>query len=441
MSVETFPEPVVCPACTGVAVAHERVSVEYRDLPAFGRPVRLVWRKRRYRCPHPGCDLRSWTETRDELVARCLLTRRAAIECCIQVGINARPVAQMARELGVSWHTVMDAVTEIGEPLVDDPARVGDVAMLGIDETTWLKANRHHSTRFATSLVDLHTRRIIDVIPGNASSDVAKWLDAQPPAWLNGIAVVATDLAESYRHALDGRIEHAIRVADPFHVVRVGNRCLDLVRRRVQSTTLGHRGRARDPLYRIRKLLSKAADPRRPGPGPDAATTAPWRPGGWGDGCLVRKGIRDIYLTEDPATAEIPIDKAIEGCRTDPVTEIRSLGRTLTRWRSQILAHHLTGASNDPPRPPTCSSTRSSALATASGTSRTTGCGSCVARRLGLLGFPKRPPTPPMRDQPPPTEMRHRNDDFRAGRTVVAVLQAPRLGWPAPTWWPAAPRN
>lgn len=72
--------------------------------------------------------------------------------------------------------------------------------------------------------------------------------------------MVATDLAESFRRALDGRLEHAIRVADPFHVVRVANRCLDLVRRRVQNQTLGHRGRKPDPLYRVRKLMLKAAE-------------------------------------------------------------------------------------------------------------------------------------------------------------------------------------
>jgi transposase len=59
--------------------------------------------------------------------------------------------------------------------------------------------------------------------------------------------VIATDLAESYRSALAGRLEHAIRVADPFHVIRVANRCLDVVRRRVQNQTLGHRGRKPDP--------------------------------------------------------------------------------------------------------------------------------------------------------------------------------------------------
>jgi len=35
--------------------------VELADLPAFGRPARLVWCKHRWRCLNPGCSVRSWT--------------------------------------------------------------------------------------------------------------------------------------------------------------------------------------------------------------------------------------------------------------------------------------------------------------------------------------------------------------------------------------------
>ena len=52
----------------------------------------------------------------------------------------------------------------------------------------------------------------------------------------------------------------ARQVADPFHVVRLGNDALNEVRRRVQNRTLGHRGRNHDPLYRARKLLVSASE-------------------------------------------------------------------------------------------------------------------------------------------------------------------------------------
>ena len=88
----------------------------------------------------------------------------------------------------------------------------------------------------------------------------ARWCASTDEDWLRGIKVVATDLAESYRAGLSPHLDHAVRVADPFHVVRVANRCLDTVRRRVQNDLLGHRGRKNDPLYRIRKLLLSGAE-------------------------------------------------------------------------------------------------------------------------------------------------------------------------------------
>ena len=348
--IETTRSLVGCPSCGVQAVAHERMEVECRDLPVFGRPTRLVWSKRRWRCVERLCDAKTWTETSPAFSARCLLTRRAGVEACLQVGRNARPVAQLAGELGVCWQTVMAAVREHGQPLVDDPDRVGVVAKLGVDETTYLRATQDHPTLYATGLVDLDERIVIDVVEGNTSNDLGSWLDTQPEPWLAKVRVVATDLAESYRSGLAGRLDHAIRVADPFHVVRVANRCLDKVRRRVQNQTLGHRGRKPDPLYRIRKLMLKGAERLdttgvdrmllgiRAGD-PDEEVLGAW---------LAKESVRDVYLTDDPADAALLLDKAIEGCRLDWVDEIHSLGKTLERWRGEILNHHLTGASNGP---------------------------------------------------------------------------------------------
>ena len=63
---------------------------------------------------------------------------------------------------------------------------------------------------------------------------------------------------------------------------------------------------------------------------------------------LAKESVRDIYLSEDPKVARVLLDKAIVGCQDDDVEEIRSLGATLERWRTEILNHHRTGASNGP---------------------------------------------------------------------------------------------
>jgi transposase len=191
---------------------------------------------------------------------------------------------------------------------------------------------------------------MIDLIEGNTANDVRAWLAGCHDGWLAGIHTVATDLHESYRAGLSPHLAHARRVADPFHVVGVANRCLDNVRRRVQQETLGHRGRKRDPLYRIRKVLLRGAerlDERgnrrmllalRVGDPKDEVL------GAW----LAKESVRDVYLAENPADAATLVDKAIVGCAADDVPEIQALGRTLASLRSEILAHHETGASNGP---------------------------------------------------------------------------------------------
>jgi transposase len=244
----------------------------------------------------------------------------------------------------------MAAVRYYGTPLVEDPARIGDVRALGIDETAFLKANTEHHTKLVTGLVDLEARVLLDMIEGNRAIDVSGWLAQQDAEFLARIQTVACDLHEGYRKGLRPHLDHAVQVADPFHVVAVANRCVDQVRRRVQNEQLGHRGRKDDPLYRIRRVLLTGAERlndrgrERMDLGlrlgdPDDAVLGAW---------LAKEYVRDAYLTEDPALAAVLLDRVITGCLADDVPEIVSLGRTLKRWRAQILAHHTTGASNGP---------------------------------------------------------------------------------------------
>jgi transposase len=270
-----------------------------------------VWVKRRWRCREPRCEAKTWTEHSTHVDAPGVLTRRAGAEACRQVGELARPVSIVAVELGVCWWTVMNAVVEHSIPLVDDPDRIGPVEQLGVDETSFLAANRSHATVYATGLVDLEAKVVIDMVEGNRAADLRRWSAKADPGWLGGIEVVATDLAESFRDGLSPHLHHARRVADPFHVIRAGNRCLDKVRRRVQNKTLGHRGRKRDPLYRIRKLLLSGherldeAGHQRMLLGLRVGDPADEVLGAW----LAEESVRDVYLGEDPAEAAVLLDK------------------------------------------------------------------------------------------------------------------------------------
>lgn len=348
--VESTATVAGCWRCGVRAESQGRMAVAVRDLPCFGRPARLVWVKRRWRCREALCDARTWTETSPGFDTQAVITRRAGAEACRQVGALARSVRSVAAELGVCWWTVMNSVIEHGTPLVDDPDRVGRVRHLGIDETSFLAAKPTSATRYATGLVDLKGRRMIDLFEGNSAADLRRWSAKASPAWLAGIKVVATDLTESYRAGLFPHLVHATRVADPFHVSRAGNRCVDQVRRRVQNETLGHRGRKHDPLFKIRKLMLTGAerlDDRgrermllglRVGDPNDEVL------GAW----LAKESVRDALQAETMPQARLLLRKAIVGCQADDVPEIVTLGNTLQRWAPEILASRRTRASNGP---------------------------------------------------------------------------------------------
>jgi transposase len=100
ITIETDADLVGCARCGVRAEAQDRMPIAIRDLACFGRPARLVWNKRRWRCVEQACDAKTWTEHSEHVDAQAVITRRAGMEACRQVGENARPVSSVANEFG-----------------------------------------------------------------------------------------------------------------------------------------------------------------------------------------------------------------------------------------------------------------------------------------------------------------------------------------------------
>jgi transposase len=100
LTVQTTATVVGCVGCGVRAEAHGRRTARVRDLPAGGRPVVLLWRKRIWRCHEPACGVRTWTERVAAIRSRVVLTERARAEACRRVGKDAHAVTAVARDLG-----------------------------------------------------------------------------------------------------------------------------------------------------------------------------------------------------------------------------------------------------------------------------------------------------------------------------------------------------
>ena len=345
------PRPL-CGECGGRVWSKGDRPVGLVDLPVFGRPVRLWWRKHRWECPDDDCGVGSFVEQNPRIAPeRGLLTSRAGRWVTRQVG-GGRTVREVAKELGCDWHTVNKEVTRWGDALLEaDTARFGKVEAVGVDETLFWKRGRWRTKQWCTSVVDVGGHQLLDIVPGRTAESAAGWFRTQSDEWREGIRWAVLDMSGPYQVAYDRVLPHARQVADPFHVVRLANRCVDLVRRRVQNETLGHRGRKGDPLYRIRRLLIMAQE--RLDPRGDRRVQGLLRAGDpYGevrDAWYAKETVRDIYQIDCPELAaefthQISHDF---GDRSLP-PEVNRLGRTIARWATQIANWHLSGVTNGP---------------------------------------------------------------------------------------------
>ena len=352
LMVEQTPDVVHCPACDRVAQVKERPVVHYIDLPVYGTPMSLAWRKHRMRCVDPGCPKKSWVLEDHRIAAKhCLLTTRAAKWATVQVG-GGRTVSEVAAELACDWHTVNDAVTTYGAALLAaDRKRLNRTSAIGLDETSFLKTGEYGHTSFVTTVADVENHQIIDILPTRKYADVAGWIDQQPEAWKERIRFGALDMSATYAAVYSVMLPKAAQVVDPFHLIALANRCLDAVRRRVQSEQLGHRGRRDDPLYKARRTLlvgeeklSAEATLRLMSllelGDPGAEVAIAYR---------VKERLRDFYRATNPDEARQLLEELQGHClkRAMP-PEVQKLGRTIRDWFTKICNYHLAKMSNGP---------------------------------------------------------------------------------------------
>ena len=343
----------VCARCGTAAWVKDHREVDLVDLPAFDQTVNLRVVRTRWRCPRFRCGIGSWTlEHLDIAPAGHRLTTRAGRWACEQVGRWGRSVAEIADALGCDWHTVNDAVIAYGEALLDaDDDRIGTVRALSLDETLFVREGPWRTQRWSTQMVDARSGQLLDVVAGRTADAPARWLADRDPAWRARIQWAVMDLSGPYRATFDTMLPHAVQVADPFHVVKLAGAKLDECRRRVQNETLGHRGQKHDPLYRCRRLLL-AAEERLDAKG-DAKLQGLLRAGdpkgevayAW----HAKEAVRFLYDIPNPDYAARYLDELARDLQDETFPpEVRQLGRTLKRWRNQIVAWHRSRATNGP---------------------------------------------------------------------------------------------
>jgi transposase len=361
--VESPARVEACRACGVVARSHGRRDVRLVDVPCFGRPVELVWRKRTWRCAEPGCSAGTFTEQNEQIAApRALLTRRACWWAIAQLRREHASVAGLARQLGTAWRTVWTSIKPLLDALAADEARFEGVKSLGVDEHVWHHVSEKpveaggRGPKMLTGMVDL-TRdqqvrvraRLLDLVPGRTGAAYSDWLKARNDAFRAGVTVATLDPFHGYKNAIDDQLEDAVAVLDAFHVTKLGADAVDGVRRRVQQTIHGHRGRKGDPLYGIQMILrcgqERLTDKQQARL--DKAIAADERHDEVYIAWQAAQQLRAAYRAENLAEGRRIAEKVLASFPTCPIPEIRRLGRTLKQWRAAFLAYFDTGRASN----------------------------------------------------------------------------------------------
>lgn len=349
LRVEQIVRDLVCPTCAAVAWVKDRPEVSYIDLPVYGKPMRLVWRKHRLKCPNPQCQVSSWINPDPRIApARAHMTTRAAKWATKQVGIG-RTIKEVALELGCDWHTINDTITKYGQALLEaDKKRLNKTHAIGLDETSFVRINKHH-TQYVTTVCDVENHQIIDIIPDRTLKGVGGFLRNQSENWKRRIDFGTLDMSTTYQAIFTVVLPKATQVVDHFHVIKHANQALDEVRRRVQRERTGHRGRRGDPLYKIRRTLLKGEEKLSDKTaGRLESLLSLGDPGG--EVALayrVKERLRDFYKAPDQQEATAMLTDLITHCKkASSPPEIQKLGHTLAKWFTPICNYHLAHHSN-----------------------------------------------------------------------------------------------
>ena len=214
--------------------------------------------------------------------------------------------------------------------------------------------------KFVTVIIDLTPirngsgpARLLDLVEGRSKAVFTTWLAERDQAWRDRVEVVAMDGFTGFKTAAAEELPDAVAVMDPFHVTRLAGEALEKCRQRLQQDTVGHRGRRGDPLYRARRTLHT---------GDDLLTdtqrerlmvlfTDPQHiqvEATWGAYQRIITAYREPDRRRGRELMQALIDTLRDGVPA-ALTELRTLGRTLTRRADDVLAYFdRPGTSNGP---------------------------------------------------------------------------------------------